>query len=520
MTRIIADTVIDPLILSLSDPAASGGSDNPLLITSAGTITAGISGPADTAWKITNDGMVSDGTGWGISLAGDGYLYNYGSISGPNMGGVEIGGFGWVMNQGAINGELAGVEIRGNGVVDNQGAISSMGFGVDIIGNGMIINQGSIFGFNTGVALGEGAVINQGSIRGSDGFGVVLTDGGSITNSGSITALGSGVSAMNGASTVTNQGLIQGFEGFASGVALAAGSINNLGTILGGYAGIQLGNGTVANQGLISCYFRGIALGGGAVTNQGSILGGVEVSAGSGTVTNQGLIASGASHPGISVLFDPATANNLLVIKPGAVFDGVAEASGGSNSTMELAGGNGAISGIGSGQFNGFDTLKTDSGANWTLNGPNTVATVVNDGSLGVAGSLDVTTAVAGGSTGTFQLDAHSSLEVAAALGIGSKISFAAGSSLVVDSFGQFGENVGTGSYAGPMLENFAGSTVDLQGFGMTGLDMNFSNSSGLLQLTNSASQMATLAFQSSSLGAGTFHFNVDGGTGVFITHG
>jgi len=207
------------------------------------------------------------------------------------------------------------------------------------------------------------------------------------------------------------------------------------------------------------------------------------------------------------------------VIKPGAIFTGSAEATGGTNSTIELAKGSGTINGVGGGQFDGFDTLKVDAGASWTLNGPNTIGTTLNNGHLDVAGSLDVTTAVDPNSTGIFQLDGPSTLEIAAALGTASKISFAAGSSLLIDSTAQFGQGVGTSGYTGPLLEKFGGSSIDLKSFDMTGANMTFSNASGLLQLTNAASQLATLKFQTSSLGAGTFHVTGDGGTGILITH-
>src|SRR5262249_5518421 len=181
--------------------------------------------------------------------------------------------------------------------------------------------------------------------------------------------------------------------------------------------------------------------------------------------------------------------------------------------------GSGAISGIGSGQFDGFDTLKADAGATWTLNGSDTVSTVLNNGSLHVAGSLDVTAAGDPNSTGVFQLDGPAALEIAAALGTSAKISFSAGSSLVIDSPALFGQGIGTTGYAGPLLEKFGGSSIDLKGFDVTGANMNFSNASGLLQLTNAASQLATLKFQTSSLGAGMFHFTGDGSTGILITH-
>jgi len=619
MARVISGTLNGPFVLSLADPLASGGSDDPLIITSAGTITAtgsdGIDGPAGTTRTIFNNGVVSATSGWGIALVGAGLIYNSGLI-GPGLG-VEIGGYGFVANQGeiasvaiagggdiindgsigpglaadavaisgglgiivnsgeirgndtgvllsdggvvtnsggSISGVFGGAIINGTGMVTNQGGISSGagagGVGVEIT-DGVISNQGSIWGFANGIDLGAGSVTNQGEITGDQEFGVLVGNGGSVRNFGTIVGSDGGVMGEGGFISVTNQGLIEG-NGAAGppgvGVELSQGSVANFGTILSTSFGVSLGEGSVENTTMISSPSTsgflpgagvgvaigdgsvrnlgtilggevGVQLGKGVVVNQGSILGGVEITGGPGTVTNGGLISFGARHPGISVLFDPETANNRLVIQPGAVFDGAAAAASGTNSTIELAGGNGAISGIGKGQFDGFDTLNADFGSNWTLNGTDTIGTVLNDGSLAVAGSLDVTTALAPGSVGLFQLDGASVLEIASALGINAKISFAAGSSLLIDNFSLFGEDVGTSGYAGPLLESFGGSAIDLKSFGIAGLDQNFFAPSGLLQLSNSASQAATLKFQTSSLGAGTFHFNSDGAGGVLITH-
>ena len=531
MARAINGTIDGPLILSLTDPLALAGSDDPLIITSTGTITStgladGIDGAAATAWTIFNNGVVSATAGWAIALAGAGFLYNSGVISGGYEGGVEIGGSGVVVNEGWINATGArpsdiSIMIDDDGVVKNQGTIGRIGggaTGVQINGDAVVTNQGSIFGGANCVSIGGiGSVINQGFIGGNDLFGVSLMDGGSVTNLGTIS--GDHV-AILGTASVTNFGMIWGG---ITGVDLKEGSITNIGTISSSVgSAVILDEGSVTNIGIMSAggFEPSVILGDGEVVNQGSILGGVEVLAGgSGTLINQGLISHSLSQPGISVSFAPTTANNLLIIKPGAVFDGAAEATSGTNSAIELARGNGAISGIGEGQFDGFDTLKADFGANWTLNGANAVGTALNDGSLGVAGSLDVTTAVDPNSVGLFQLDGASTLEIAAALGISCKISFATGSDLLIDNFGLFGDNVGTSSYAGPLLEKFGGSTVDLKSFSIAGLDPSFSAPTGLLQLTNSASQAATLEFQTASLGAGTFHFISDGGSGVLITH-
>jgi hypothetical protein len=62
MARMVNNTINGPLVLSLSDPLASGGSDDPLTITSKGTIDStgdGIDGSASVPWMITNRGTVS-----------------------------------------------------------------------------------------------------------------------------------------------------------------------------------------------------------------------------------------------------------------------------------------------------------------------------------------------------------------------------------------------------------------------------------------------------------------------------
>ncbi|MBV8439265.1 MAG: hypothetical protein JO312_01650, partial [Hyphomicrobiales bacterium] len=334
--------------------------------------------------------------------------------------------------------------------------------------------------------------------------GVFREAGGSVTNTATGMSSGGGprgpgVEISGGSGVVINEGTISG-SGSGDGVSLdVGGSVTNNGTISGG-SGVYINSGSVTNEvgGSIS----------GAVN-------GVETGAGPVTVTNEGTISGGAD----SVLFGSGSTDNVLAIAPDAVFDGAADATAATNSAIELLKGTGAIAGIGNGDFLGFSSLVADDGANWTLKGANTIGTVLDDGKLDVTGALTVSTAVDPTSTGAFVLDHGSTLEVAAALGADSTMSFHPGSELLVNDFALFGQNVGTSNYAGSLLEHFGGSTVDLKDFGIAGLHDAFSASTGLLQLTNSASQMATLDFQTSSLGAGAFHFNSDGSGGVLVTH-
>jgi hypothetical protein len=111
-------------------------------------------------------------------------------------------------------------------------------------------------------------------------------------------------------------------------------------------------------------------------------------------------------------------------------------------------------------------------------------------------------------------------LEVAAALGTQTQMDFLGSSELVIDSAGSFGVNVGTSSYAGPQLQDFAaGDTIDIKSFSAAGATLDYNASTGLLQVSNGASQAASLDFQTSSLGGGIFHAAGDGATGILITH-
>jgi hypothetical protein len=213
--------------------------------------------------------------------------------------------------------------------------------------------------------------------------------------------------------------------------------------------------------------------------------------------------------------------NDLLKLLPGASFGGLVDGAGGAN-TLELAKGPspGTIDGIGT-SFTGFGTVKVDSGANWTVTGSNTAGTVVNNGTLalGANASLTVTGAIDPTSTGVFQLNSSSLLEIAANVGSGDRISFLGSSETIVDKASLFGTNVGQQNYAGPLMLNFgAGDSIDLKDIASAGVSLNYASSTGLLQVISGAA-MASLLFQRSSLGGGAFHAFDDGSGGTLITH-
>ena len=279
----------------------------------------------------------------------------------------------------------------------------------------------------------------------------------------------------------------------------------------------QIGAATLSNAGNISATAgAGVDFeAGGSVTNLagGTLSGstfGVYLTGGSGTVTNAGTISGGTYAIDFA-----GSGTNRLVVDPGAVF--VGKVTGGTGtSTLELASGTGSISGVGTGSFNNFQVLAVDAGASWTLNGAN----MHLNGTISIAGSLDVSTAIDPSSTGLFQLGSGATFEVAAATGTTTKINFQDNSSeLIIDNAASFGTGVGTASYAGPQLQHFVpGDKIDLKNFSSAGVTLNYNASTGVLQVSNSANQVASLDFQTSSLGGTAFAATSDGATGIFIT--
>jgi hypothetical protein len=172
----------------------------------------------------------------------------------------------------------------------------------------------------------------------------------------------------------------------------------------------------------------------------------------------------------------------------------------------------------------GVGALQALGGATLALNGAsNAAAFVLNKGivAIGAAGSLHLTGSVNPASTGLFVLTNAALLEVAADTGASNQISFlgTSGDKLVIDVVGQFGGNVGLGTYTGPKLENFAtADAVDLKNLVFaTATSDGYTAATGLLQLHSGAAK-ATLLFDNATLGSGSFHLGPDSGTGSVLT--
>ena len=503
----------------------SGVTDDGVVLGLGGTVTnaagASISGASGgiyvksrAAGTVTNSGLVSaSGTsGAGIDLADGGTLTNNstGSVNGGGFGVFVTGAAGTVTNRGHIAGTRnAGVVlVKGGSVTNSTGATIAGG------SNGVYAESG-----------GSGIVTNSGHITatGTNSTGVALGHGGSVTNNsgGSISGSSFGVFTTGALGTVTNSGSISGSHGVELG---AGGSVTNNASdsISGRVAGVAVQGsvGTLVNAGHISATSGAAAdfEKGGRITNEaGATLSGssfgVFFTGGSGTVTNAGTI-SGATDA-IDFL---ASGANRLVVDPGAVFVGKVTAAGSTN-TLELASGTGSISGVGTASFSNFQTLTVDAGANWTLGGTNNTPNVLDNGVVNVAGTFDISSAINPSSTGLFQLQTGATLEVAAASGTRTRVNFSGSSELIVDHAASFGTNVGTSSYAGTQLQHFvSGDRIDLKSFSSAGVTLAYNSSTGVLQVSNGARQVASLDFQTSSLGSGTFNATGDGGTGILIT--
>jgi P pilus assembly chaperone PapD len=542
---------------SITGPYVLSAATNPLTVTSTGKVTStasgvdAIDGSSGTTWTINNSGTLSSSSGFGISLTGAGTITSNGLISGKTAIGVFGGGS--ITNNGSLSASagIGGGGSVGSGVfttgassrVTNNGTITAGGYGVALDAGGTVTNTARITGGEDGIRIigGIGTVINSGAIYSTVDDGLGIFNGGSVSNAagaviGNLGTKGAGIYITGAVGTVTNAGSISGIY---YGIDIArGGSVTNFaGGIISSRKGvvIQGAAGSVTNSGTITgSSSPGIKLNaGGQVTNAASALisgsVGVAVYSAAGTVTNSGIVSGSSS----AVTFAGSGANRVVLGATGA-FKGnvVGSTKTGSTNTLELAGGTGTISGLSSGagtvaangstwSFKNFTSLSEDAGGNWTLSGKNSIATIQNSGTLSIAnsGSLTVTTAVDPASAGVFDLGSNSLLEIAANTGSGDQIAFLSASKIIIDKASSFGSNVGTANYTGPLIEAFgAGDSIDLKDVAFAGVGLNYTSSSGLLQVSSNGTGVASLLFQTSSLGSGTFHTANDGSAHTLIT--
>ncbi len=400
--------------------------------------------------------------------------------------------------------------------ITSMGSVKATGSGSDAIdgpagARWSVTNAGTILSSQAyGISLkGAGSsIVNSGTIAGNtaaSGYGVALENGGTVSNasSGTISGGEDAIFVYGAAGTITNNGTIS--SSYDDGIGLFGGGsvINNAGGVIKAPTG--------GGYGPAAIY---IPSGSASVVNSGSINGQYGIYYGvAGTIENAGSI-SGTSY---AVDFAASSSANRLIVDPGAVFTGGVFGGGGRGA----AAGTGSIGQIGSSAFGDFTSLADDANAFWTLTGANTIASVLIDGSVSIAGSLDVTSTVAAASVGQFALQSGGSLEVAADAATHSTIDFLGSAQLTIDNVATFGTGVGGSSYAGPLLKDFGpGDKIDLHNFGSIA-SMLYDSNTGLLYVGNSSNQFATLDFQNFTLGTGAgFTTASDGKGGVLLMHG
>jgi hypothetical protein len=119
-----------------------------------------------------------------------------------------------------------------------------------------------------------------------------------------------------------------------------------------------------------------------------------------------------------------------------------------------------------------------------------------------------------------FVLDAASVLEIAADQGASDRIRFLGESELILDDVGKFGLHVGGAAYTGPLVQNFGiGDAILLKNVALAGLTPVYDGATGILQIGNGPTNVASLAFDKATLGAGSFHVGDDGGGHAVLTH-
>ncbi|MGI4795683.1 MAG: beta strand repeat-containing protein [Janthinobacterium lividum] len=292
----------------------------------------------------------------GATVSGSGTLYVFGSASGViDSAGLEVVGSGGMTTGTVISGgteSVAGGGITtGTTLQSGTSMVSGTANNTTVAGSVQAVLSG---GVANATSINQGG--NQAVSVGGSSSGATVNGGGGEINAGLVAGL-----TLNGGGTLTNSGTAsQGSGGIGIAVALTSGgSITNSGTISGtGYGVFSDAGAAVAitNSGTIKATnAAGFAIdlnAGGSITNFGTIVGG-----------SAGQAIKGVSH---------------LILEPGQSIQGAVQ--GAANSTLELAGTGGSLTGLGS-SYTGFGTVQLDQGQSWTLAGSS---------SLGDGATLDL----------------------------------------------------------------------------------------------------------------------------------
>jgi fibronectin-binding autotransporter adhesin len=404
--------------------------------------TGGAGAVVEAGATLIDTGVVAGGAGGNGSRV---YASPASGAGGTGAAGIVLAAGGTAVTSGTVTGGAGGNGGAGRYTTGN-GSGGNGGVGVLETGAASLLNTGSVAG-GAGGAAGTGGSGAAGH-AGAAADGVLLQAGGAVVNGSSLvsSALIEGVvgvyAAAGAAATVTNFGTITGssnvsvqLEASSDRVIDEAGGVFN-GVVQGGGGILELasGSGTLTGLGTSFAGFGAYAIDtsgtwtvtgtsslatgktltnsgkltiGGSLTNQGVITGGAAdgiILATGGAVTNTGLIAGvvgvygGSAGPVTVTNFGTIQSTGTLAVRLGASSDRLVVEAGstlignvqGGHGTLELAAGNGGISGLGQ-SITVFGTYIVDTGGSWTVGGTNTIAggdKVTNNGTLALTGSL------------------------------------------------------------------------------------------------------------------------------------
>ncbi len=507
----------------------------------AGTIMGG-------ALATSGGGVIQTAAGASGVLDGldDGALTNNGLVRVTDSTALEL--LSSIVNKGTIN---LNATTAGNTDLQIGSPV------VTLTGGGTVLLSNKVGNRIGGLAAANQLVNVNNTIAGAGqlGAGVLAFSNGGTVNANASVGLTIDLGGQAGQNLAG--GLIEATA--AGGLSIATGLIGNAGTMLaanGGKLTFQPGAVNAANAGGVlvggtweaSGNLSTLLVTGGAVTTDAATIilsgAGSAFRAGDGTTftnleASLGSIApagvldvlagrsytsgKGVTDNGVVQLGGGTLSLGALNIGAGAHLIGFGTVATGSKTiaaagTIEAGGGTLSTASV----INGAGALRADTGATVTLTGAGSaIASVVNDSTLtlGASAGLDVTNAVDAASSGIFQLNASSLLELAADQGAGDKMNFLGTGELIVDAAAKFGLNVGGSSYTGPLIQHFvAGDQILLKDLAPVGLTPLYNATTGLLQISNGSANVASLAFDKTTLGAGSFHIANSGGHAL-LTH-
>ena len=395
------------------NPAQTGGNGIDLngaaLLINSGVIAAGQGG-----FSNYNGG----GGGIGVDVQAKSIILNSGKIAGGDGnsgydtagvggGGVVIGVAATLLNSGTITGGHGGNSDSRS--PDLYGLITG-GVGVSTGSDAMIVNTGHITGGAggyadqmiyyqiignagaAGVALGAGSTLSNGGTitggmggrgYGGDGDGDLSVIGGNGGNGVQlVSATGANSGLINGGAG--NYGFYQAGQGGSGVLVSDRGVLLNTGRVAGGAGGISYYlNGGAGGAGLevstqATAINKGnISGGAGGTGSQYGGAGGVGFYLNHGTLINAGTITGGTG--GYGELGDGQNGDavtvagySTLIVKNGALFNGLVAASGGTGKgadTLEVSGTSSApLNDIGT-EFTGFHNIDFAANAAWTIAG-------------------------------------------------------------------------------------------------------------------------------------------------------